>query len=69
MLVQQHHDAVSVGVAIKLSRNNVAELPEDGHQPLVVDFPDSGGVSIKGQESHWNVGNDVNLNNRLRDRD
>lgn len=42
----------------------MAELPKDGHQPLVVDFPDSGGVSVKGQISHWNVGYDVNLNNK-----
>lgn len=61
LFIQQHHDAVSVGVAIKLPCNNMAVLPEDGHQPLIVAPSDGGGVPDEGQVSHRDVGDDVHL--------
>jgi len=61
LLVQQHHNAVSVGVAVEMSCNDTAVLPEDGDQPLVVAFSYSRGVSDKGQISHRHVGYDVYL--------
>lgn len=60
-MVQQHHDAVTVGVAIKLPRDDITVLPEDGDQPLVVALSDSGDVPGEGQVSHWNMTNDVHL--------
>lgn len=61
LLVQQHHDAVTVGVAIEMSRDDVTVLPEDRHQPLVVALRHGGGVSGKGQVTDRNVGDDVHL--------
>lgn len=31
LLIQQHHDAVAVGVAVEMSGDDVAVLPADGH--------------------------------------
>lgn len=61
LLVQQHHDAVTVGVAIEMSSNDVAVLPADGDQPLVVALPYSRGVPDEGQVPHRNVSDDVHL--------
>lgn len=61
LLVQQHHDAVAVGVAIEMPGDDVAVLPADGHQPLVVALPDGGGVTDEGQVTHWDVSYDVDL--------
>ncbi len=48
--VQQHHDAVSMGVAIEVSGDNVTVLPADCDQPLVVALSNSSGVSCKWQK-------------------
>lgn len=61
MLVQQHHDAVTVGVPIEVPRNDMTVLPEDGDQPLVLALSYSRGVSGKGQVPHWYVSYDVHL--------
>lgn len=60
-LVQQHHDAVSVGVAVEMPGNHVSVLPEDADQPLVVAFLNSSGVFDERQIAHRNVTYDVNL--------
>lgn len=60
-LVQQHHDAVPVGVAVEMSGDNRSVFPEDADQPLVVAFLNGGGVFDKRQVTHRNVSNDVNL--------
>lgn len=61
LLVQQHHDAVTMGVAIEMSRNDVTVLPADGDQPLVVALSYSSGVPDKGQVPHWYMSYDVHL--------
>lgn len=60
-LVQQHHDAVTVGVAIEMTRNDMTVIPEDGNQPLIVALSNSSDVPGKGQVPHWYMGYDVNL--------
>lgn len=66
LLVQQHHDAVPVGVAIEMSRNDITVLPEDGDQPLVVALSNGGGVSGKGQVPHWYMSYDEHLEQEVR---
>lgn len=61
LLIQQHHDAVAVGVAVEMPGDDVAVLPADGHQPLVVALPDGGGVTDEGQVTHRDVSYDVDL--------
>lgn len=61
LLIQQHHDAVAVGVAVEMSGDDVAVLPADGHQSLVVLLPDGGDVPGEGQVAHWHVADDVDL--------
>lgn len=61
LLVQQHHDAVTVGVAIKMTRDDITVLPEDGHQPLVVALSNGGDVPGEGQVAHGHVTYDVHL--------
>lgn len=61
LLVQQHHDAVSMGVAIEMPRDDVTVLPADGHQPLIVALSDSSGVSDEGQVPHRYMSYDVHL--------
>lgn len=61
LLVQQHHNAVAVGVAIELARDDTTVLPEDGKQPLVVALSDGGGVPGEGQVSHRHVADDIHL--------
>lgn len=61
VLVQQHHDAVSMGVAIEMSRDDMTVLPEDGNQFLVVTLSYSSDASGKGQEAHRHVGYDEHL--------
>ena len=65
-LVQQHHDAVTVGVAVEMTCDDITVLPEDGNQPLVVALSYSSDVSGKGQVAHWYMGYNVHLN-RKRD--
>lgn len=64
-MVQQHHDAVTVGVAIKMARDDITILPEDGDQPLVVALSDSRDVPGEGEISHWHVTNDVHLESHV----
>lgn len=61
LFVQQHHDAVTVGVAIEMSGNDVTVLPADGDQPLVVALSHSSDVSDKGQVPHRHMSDDVHL--------
>lgn len=61
LFVQQHHDAVSVGVAVEMSGDHVTEPPEDGDQPLVVALPDSRGVSSEWQVTDRHVSDDEDL--------
>lgn len=68
LVVQQHHDAVTVGVAVKMPRDDAAVLPEDGDQPLVVALSDSGDVPGEGQVPHWHVADDVHLQPRANQR-
>lgn len=65
LLVQQHHDAVAVGVAIKMPRDDITVLPEDGDQPLVVALSDSSDVPGERQVSHWHMTNDVHLESHV----
>lgn len=65
LLVQQHHDAVTVGVAIKMTRDDITVLPEDGDQPLVVVLSNGGDVPGEGQVAHGHVTYDVHLESRV----
>lgn len=60
-MVQQHHDAVAVGVAIEMTGDDRTVLPADGDQPLVEVFFKSSGVPQKGLVPHWYVSYDVDL--------
>lgn len=61
LLVEQHHDAVTVRVAVEMSCNDMTVLPEDGDQPLVVTLSYSSGASGKRQVPHRYMGYDVDL--------
>ena len=65
LLVQQHHDAVAVGVAVEMSGNDVTVLPADGHQPLVVALSYRSGVSDKGQVAHRDMSYNVHLDQEV----
>lgn len=60
-LVQQHHDTVSMGVAVEMPSNNITVLPKDGNQSLVVYLSDGSDVSGKGKVTHRYMGYDVHL--------
>lgn len=64
-MVQQHHDAVAVGVAVEMSGNDVTVLPADGDQPLVVASSYRSGVSDKGQVPHRDMSYDVHLDQEV----
>lgn len=66
-MVEQHHDAVSVRVAVEMSGDDVTVLPEDGDQPLVVAYSHSSGASGKRQVPHWYVGYDVDLEQEVQE--
>ena len=59
--IQQHHDAVSMGVAIEVACDDMAVLSKDGHQPLVVVLSNSSDVSGKRQVSNRHMCYDENL--------
>ena len=59
--IQQHHDAVSVGVAIEVACDHMAVLSKDVHQPLVVALSYSGDVSGKRQVSDRHMCYDEHL--------
>lgn len=63
---EQHHEAVSVGVAVEVPCDDMAVLSEDGHQPLVVVLANSRGVSGKRQVSNWHMCYDENLKRGFR---
>lgn len=50
-----------MGVAIKMTCNDVTVLPEDGEQLLVVALSDGGDVPGEGQVAHWHMTYDVHL--------
>lgn len=50
-----------MGVAVEMSRDDVAVRPEDGDQPLVVALPHGGGAPGVGQVPHRYVSDDVHL--------
>ena len=65
LLVQQHHDAVAVGVAVEMSGDDVTVLPADGDQPLVVASSYRSGVSDIGQVPHRDMSYDVHLDQEV----
>lgn len=66
VFIRENHKAVSVGVAVELSRDDRAVFSENLHQFLVIVLPHCWGSRCVRKIPHWNVCYDVHLKGNMR---